>query len=308
MINKSKKIVIKRKEIFNLPGLTEDMKSVKIGSSFTVPPLNEIEKQKYMPKLLGINSNSDMFENMCKEYFYNISVDVPVEGLELEIGFSYPNEALAESEDITNENVYPINIKDYVLYRYCQVYSRVANSFEDVNKSNKILFYFYDKNKELMAIKDKNNEILKATSLIPTLFQNQLKVKQVYTIYNSLIDTTPVYDIDNKEDYNGIEVAMYDIANKNPKLFIKILNDKNLEYTFFIAEALRKNIIRKIPNTTTIVFEKDDNAVTLGNSYVQAITYLKNEKNQILFNEIKSTLKMLSKNVDNVIIDNATQI
>ena len=297
--------MVKRKSLPSLPGLDEDMKTVRIGASFTAPALTELEKQKLMPKLINVSATSDLFEERCKAYFANISKEVPVDGLELEIGFTYPNQELADNEDTNNPLVYPINVEDYVLYKHCLVYSRVARSFEEVNKSNKILFYFYDKETELANKLNEQKLILKAHTLIPTLLQNSMKVKQVYTIYNSLKNTPPEYNIENKNDAKGIEVSLFKYAQENPKLFTNIVNDKNAEYTFFISYALEKNIIKKLPNTNTIVFEKDDNAVTLGNSYVEAITFLKNEKNQVLYNEIKSTLSLITKMVTNISLDHS---
>jgi hypothetical protein len=313
-INVSKKILIKRKPIPGIPGLDESMRNRKIGATIYkgVYPLSQKEKEEYMPQLLGISKTSERFEGACQEYFNNISVPVPPNGLELEIGFTYKS---IEDRDREKEEDYvptPIDVSDYVLYKHCLVYGKVANSPKDVNKSNRIEFFIEDES-ENKAEKDKaNKKMLNVMQLIPPILNDNLKVKQVISVANEQIPESIIPKLVNSVDImdnTDLSLRMFELAKAAPDMLTAIIKDKTLDVKYLLTKAIEVGIVRKIPNTTTLVFSSQAGDITLGNNLSETISILKQEKYQSIFTEIKAKLitERVVKNIEDVSLEPVPQ-
>jgi hypothetical protein len=302
-----KKVIIKRKAIpTNIKGETilgqipEDFK-VKIGSSYkgtsVLRGLTLEEEKRFLPSIIGISPESQNWENATKDYWNNISKDVPLTGLELEIGIIYNNiEDLNFDNNLYENTIFkakvgikgtPINIADYILWRYCKVYSRVANDIEDINKSAKIEFYIYSKDKETQTKKALLDLEKEANKLYYSSLGDRDWINHTLRVLTSL-DKTNKYTVSNIELLTDDEkdIALNEYLKSNPALFLAIGKDKNLEIKAFVETCVAKNILQRIPNTSTITFDNE----TIGNTLEEVVAFLTNGKNTSVVNTLKARL------------------
>ena len=300
----TKTVTIKRKTLSSIPGLDESMRTRKIGATIYrgAQPLTEEEKKKYMPILLGLSSDSDRFEQYCMDYFANISVPVSPNGLNLEIGFNY--KTLEDRDNANTDNAMPINVADYVLYRHCIVYSRVANTIADIGKSNNIEFFIEDASANAAAQDKANKLLLKAMNLMPAILNDALRVKQLIAVLNETVPESVVPKLVNDVNVMGpneLSVRLFDVLQKAPLEFIAAVNDTTIALKYFITRAINVGIIRKLANTSTLIFSSKTGEFLLGNNLNEVILTLQQEKNSSIFSEIKANL-VVSK-VDNNVED-----
>ena len=282
-----KSIIIHRRPISNLPGQDQIESNKKIGSSFTAPVLTFEEEEKFMPNIINAKPDSQGYRRLVEEYFANIGVPVPVTGLTLEIGFAYPDEEMAlkgEQADETERHNFgePIVVSDYVLYRYCLVYSRVANIGVDYNKSPKIRFYMQSPDHDKRNRESKRKLRTRAYQLFVELESDTTMIKNIV----SVLRADPEIDVNYVEPgTEATEVETFLISN--PKKFISIANDTDLKTRAFIEDAIESRILERPVNSTIVMYGTD----LLGNSMQEAIAYLKSEDNAAIYNQVKAQVE-----------------
>lgn len=311
----SKIVYVRRKKMFGgLPEYvngswtfdnTEEDK-LKIGSSFkggsVLAGLTLLEEERFLGKILNLDPQKDSWEKATTMYWRNISKDVPPgEGLKLEIGLKYKTEvdykADLYSKDLTefggaviNPKGEPINIHDYILWRYCLEYNCVANNPEKVNDSPKILFYLYSKDAEITANKNRMDGKKKALNLLYSRLGERDWVNYtlrvlIATDKNSARKFT-VKDLDvMTNDEKDTVIDAY--ATEAPLRFLEVANDKNLEMKSFVELCIATGKLQRIPNTDSIVMD----STPLGNTTNEAIAFLLNPKNANTFNTLKAQIK-----------------
>lgn len=299
----------------------------RIGASLgkggdVVRGLSFEEEKKYLPDVIGVSPQSNDWQKATRNYWANITTEVPPDtGLELEVGFVYPDEESAtkgraeeEKENAAATAMYaqeldyamkfdvrqsvgrPINISDYILYRHCLVYNQCANSPKLTHKSAKIRFYLYSKEavQADLAIKIKMRQ--KAYAMYLELIGDRAKVDNVIYVlkdtiqrYNENVLNVEKLDVTNEI---GKDVALEKIVNEFPERLIAVLDDKDLPLKAFIERAITAGELKRLPNTDTIVY--GDNT-PMGNSINETVAYLKNEQNREIFQTIKSRLEAFAK-------------
>lgn len=293
---------------------------------------NVDEIKVLIPMLTGYTITAQDFDKKTKEYFSSISKKVPSSGLELEIGFRYKTkedrdkyeglvdeiekkyaksvlEAKTSSRSgeefdsierrLFNEKYQdrirlestrylygtPISIEDYILWRYCLVYKDVANRESDISRSKDIRFYIHDEEIEL-AIKEEQLRLqVKATTEFNKIFGETSKVKKIIKV------AIPGYKVAGKRDMS-ILMDLDAYVKTNPLNFLRILEDKELDMKAFIEDLLDNNMLRRLPNTTTIV--NSDNE-TIGNSITDVVIFFKQEHNKGILSQYENRLKALNK-------------
>ena len=294
----SKKVFIRRKQsLVLLPGQDPDQANLKIGASFknqdTLRGLTPLEEARYLPNIIGVNPTDLGWSKAAKDYWQNISRPVPAgNGLELEVGFMWFKEEDYIHDKISPETERkgtPINIADYVLYRYCLLYSRVANTIDDVGKSPNILFYIYSKETEVAAKKVALTFRRDADMLY---YKNMGDRSWTDWVLRVLIAGDKQAKIHIKdltvitEDEKDILLKEY--CDKNPTLFLQIGNDKRLELKAFIETCVVHGRLIRIPNTHTITFDN----TPIGHSLDEAAGFLLDAKNVQVYNTLQAQIKL----------------
>ena len=88
------------------------------------------------------------------------------------------------------------------------------------------------------------------------------------------------------EDQN--ENSLYELKNKDPKKFIRVATDKNLEIKAEIEELVSAGVLRKIGNQVIFIDE------VLGDTMEDTVVYLKDKKNSGKLTILRAKLKELS--------------
>jgi len=85
-----------------------------------------------------------------------------------------------------------------------------------------------------------------------------------------------------------IENSLYELKNSNPKKFIKIATDKNLELKAEIDTMVTAGVLRKIGNQVIFIDE------VLGETTEDTVVYLKDKKNSGKLTVLRAKLKELA--------------
>lgn len=301
--NFPRKIFIRRRpRIGNLPGQEHEDSKQKIGSSYKGSSVNRgitlEEEKRWLKQILSLSPESPNWELATEEYWKNISRPVPAgDGLELEVGLRYENEEdykrdlntlKNENGVVVNPKGNPINIADYILYRYCLGYVEVANSFDLVGMSPKINFYIYSKEKEIQEKKISQNQKRDAYQL---LYGNLSDRNWVDYMLRCLIDSNSKYtikDLSTKDD-DEKDILLEETMNRNPSKFIAFGKDKNLELKALIELAIAIGALGRISNTATVTMD----GVTIGNDLDEAVAFFNNPKNAQALGTVKAQTKVL---------------
>lgn len=311
MIAKSKKIYIHVKDGISIPGSDEYFKrSRNISSVYdenrrVLIPLNEEEQKQLMPYLINTVPEDVKFREKVLDYFTNISQPVfQHEPLKLEVGFEYESEDdYAKEKAEFDKNGYltssskilgkrPINIADYVLYRFALRSSKVANDKEYAYSSRNIWFYIQDEGAELKA---KQRFISIKTEAMELFFTKVAKDKNVQcAIINSSLSFLPKMNGRYAEDLGDeLPVFIDELLTKEPERFITLAKSdpENLAFRGLIGRALAKGVLKKLPNTDIITYESSDGVITIGNKLSEAVAFLKHEQNVVIKNKIELAVR-----------------
>jgi len=231
--------------------------------------LSPFEEDEYLPAILGMTKNDDGWKKAVRNYWNNIRKIVPDGGLELETGFYYKTQQDAQD----GKEGYPMNISDYILWRYCLKYSKVANTIYDIDSSPKIKFYLSDPATEENVEYAKVQKTLKANKYLAELIlpDNANKLDDVLTLYG--------YNVAGMSMKSKI-VTIHDLGaddSKDPSKIARFLNtyeDKLLRSRSWISRAVSYGILTRLPNTDTIQYRDH---ITLGTTTEAAIAFLDND-------------------------------
>lgn len=286
MFNVSKKVKIMKRVMSRLPGYVNTMYTYRVGSGFTKPALTESEKDLILPALVNSNPKDVHWHEKCKLYFDNISVLIPDEGKELEIGMRYnkQEDVTFDSEKGCHVGGFPLNPADYVLYRHCLVYGPVANKPSDVDKSPKIRFYILDEEKQIKEEASKGTLIAKAMAASLQLDDTILK-RYILTVANDELQsnwgmTKSVSSMREDE----VQVTLFELAKSHPDVLLRLVKDKEIEIKAMILEAISTGELTRFQNTQTVVMGEGLEQVVIGSNMKEAVFFLKDPKNANIYN------------------------
>lgn len=298
----SKIVYIRRKKLSNqLPGAKDQDSIMKIGSSLNgqkpLSPFNESEERYYLSKLIDVQPTDNNWRKAVTDYWSNISRPVPntVSGLRLEIGILTDENGEPKYESVDgNKFEQPLNLPDYILYKYCLVYGRVANTEKDCNKSPKIRFYLYSEFEELESELKESNLKRKAYQEFLKVVSDKNRVDDILRLLGERPDlmNSTVRELTLEKFALGSKRPDGTGGVQNMSRFLNVVNDKDLELKGFIEAAVIAQKLRRLPNTQTIVMG-DDNT-TIGDTLTDAVAYLKNPKNSNVLTTLKAQMNYMT--------------
>jgi hypothetical protein len=261
-----------------------------LKGSKPLSPFLPSEETNYLPSLIGVSHISQDWSKATKDYWNNIRREVPFDGIELEVGMYYNTE---EEYNAKPKVGTPINLNDYVLYRYCLVYNKVANSIDDMYKSPNIDFYISDKEEE-----EGRAYLVTARNDKAKQFYFEIKAKE------TMVDDVLFILGYNPEGLTQKEkqITLSKISDPHPtdesqglmQRFIDICEDKKLIVKAFIKRCVHFQILRQIPNTETIYYGDD---VRLGSTIEECVDFLENGHNKHTLDTLEARLKGSMRNV-----------
>jgi hypothetical protein len=268
----SRIITIKRREnTTNLPDHVYAESKRRIGSVFTktgdvYSGLTFPEQKKFLPYILGVDPNDPAFGKEAKRYFRNMTIEVPFEGVELEAG--------------TDENGEPLNVMDYVKYKFAYAHPHVAEDEQALTTNRTYKYYIFD---ETLELEEDYNELefrKKAYKEFIKLTDNEKKMDMVIRLH---------FENPKKMDAKSKELFLEDMVEENPVNFYNIATSKNLELQAFIEECISVEVIRKIGNSLLLGDEK------LGDTMEEAVLFLKDKKNSSTLTTLKARVQQYAE-------------
>ena len=262
-----RKVWIRRKEntLDHLPEAVRISAQIRLGSVFAGrQPLKGVdgeEAKELFNGILPVDSDHQDWPHYVNRYWIELSVKVPFEGVELNVG--------------KDENDKPYNVDDYLTYRFCLKHPHVADSKESMLSNNR--FYLHDPKRDEMEKakvtrlrKDADKEYIKASN----------DEKTMDRLIRLLSKSKP--EILNRDQK---ETLLYELKGKEPAKFIKVARDKNLEIKSEIEEMVSAGVLRKIGNQIIYIDE------VLGETMDDTIVYIKNKKNSGTLTTLRAKLK-----------------
>lgn len=299
---------IRRKGKQGLPGDDPSLHNQKVGASLKGSGPNRgltfEEEKRYLPEVINVSPLDVGWRQATNDYWSNIAVPIPpdgvsttkLEGKVLKFTIEFKNKSdrdtfdkvlnFEEKANASKKGIVIDGINDYILWRYCLVYSKVANSFEDINKSPKILFYLYSKENETLV----EHKAFKARVEAQTLFTSILMKEDVIDAVLLMFDQD-LSVFDNLQDKH---LALEALIKTQATSFVKYAKDINLDVKALIKKAVDRGILRNPANTQSYYFG-ENSEILLGTSLMEAVLYWKsdNEKNVQIVTAIKARLKNL---------------
>lgn len=299
-------VSIRRKAQVGLPGDDVTVYNVKLGSALKgrgpLKGLSDEEEKKYLPEIINVVPSDNEWRKNVTNYWNNISEKIPADGLntgklqgrilEFTIAFNTQQQA-KEFETLVNQEKKAEaskkgevieGVADFVLWRFAILHSKVANNFQDINKSPKILFYIYSKQNETKIAHIAFENRTKAMTLFAENLTNEKVINAVLLLFGQ--------DLASFDTLQDKHLALEALITKEPSQFIKYVEDENLNVKAFIKRAVDAKIINK-PSNTDSYYYGTNNEVTLGNSLEEAVLYLKSDQdtNKGILKAIKANLK-----------------
>jgi len=267
----SKKVYLRRQDLDNhLPKAVKADSVMKLSSVYVNrQPLKGFdleEEKKYLVGILDVNPDHVDWPKHSKQFWAELTIPVGFTGVELEIG----------KDDDGN----PLSVMDYIKYNFAIRHPHVALTKEEMDRTFTKRFYVQDlsrddkvKNNEIQIKKDADKEFIKVSS----------NVKSMKRILRLMSNSNP-----DRMTGEQVENALYEIKNSNPKRFVKIATDKNLELKAEIEEMVSTGVLRKIGNQVIFIDE------VLGDTIEDTVVHLKDKKNSGKLTILRAKLKELA--------------
>ena len=267
----SKKVTLRRQDVdSHLPKAIRAEAVMKLSSVFVNrQPLKGFtaeEEKKYMQGILDVSPDHSDWPKHSKNFWAELTIPVGFTGVEFEIG--------------KDENDKPLQIMDYIKYNFAIKHPHVALTKEEMDRTFTKRFYVQDfarddkvKNNQIKLKKDADKEFIKASTSSSTM-------KRILRLMSNVNpDRMTIVQIEN---------SLYELKNNEPKKFLRIATNKNLEIRAEIQEMVSAGVLRKIGNQIIFIDE------VLGDTLEDTVVYLKDKKNSGKLTILRAKLKELA--------------
>lgn len=297
---------IRQKQPFVMPGDDPTTHKKYIGSSLRgrspLSGLTDDEERKYLPYIIGVSPKDVQWNQQVKNYWSNIKELVPADGvttdklqgrkIEFIVDFDKKSdkdalenaETFEEIAEITKKGTVVKGQEDYILFRYCLVYGKVANNHKDVNLSAKIEFYLYSTKSETRTKHKLMKNQLKAQAKFIEMINNEALVKAMILVYDR--------DLSTYEDIADMHLDLKAELERDPVTFLEHANNQYIGIKAKLKKAVNMGIVYKPANTDSYYYG-ENREVVLGHTIDEAVLFLasKNEETVDVRNAIFARLK-----------------
>lgn len=240
----------------------------RIGSVFhhqaPLRALTPDEENRILSVIMGIQSTDPRFGQKAREFWAEIKIDVPDEGVTL----NYSVDA----------NNFPINPLQYVHWRFVQAHPFVAVNLATMMMDGQKSFYIHDVEHENRAlnhgVKNRTKAYMKFAEISEDASRLDLVLRMLGSVNPSLLNMV--------QKQNAIEEAV----KQSPERFLELVSDKHLIYRAFLMDLVAHGLVAKYGQQYVY---KDQ---TMGESETDAINFIKNKRNSEIVLELKSLLRM----------------
>tara|TARA_R100000365_G_C2745030_1_gene73781 strand:- start:285 stop:1154 length:870 start_codon:yes stop_codon:yes gene_type:complete len=213
----------------------------KIGSRFegrspmSAFSIEERDKEKYYLALKqGMDVEARDFNRIRNEFWNDFTISVPGgEGLKLEIGLDEDGE--------------PLNIDDYVTWKYAVKCREVAEDKADADDRSNVLFYINDPGYENRIKHSKMVTKMKINGYLMELFSNKAESKNKLNQVLRVMGEKP--ESFKLEEDKHLKLNELIFEKNKASLFMSAYEDDNIELRALIHDLHDKNVIAKSKNT-----------------------------------------------------------
>jgi hypothetical protein len=244
----------------------------RIGSSFTKSGqtnkgLTFSEEKELLPALLGLQHSDPNFYKTAESFFSELTIEVDHgQGTKLDAS--------------TDQKGNPINLMDYIKYKFALAHPFVAADSDACMGSRKFKYFLHDPSLEMqekhsaLEVKKKAyREFIKASA-------DEDKMDMILlAMGSSPKGLSP----------EGKELKLEHEVEADPASFLKIVTDKNLEQTAFIESCISHEVLRRVGTAYLNGDEK------IGDTLEETLLFLKNKKNSEVLTVLKARLKSFTK-------------
>ena len=293
-----------------------ELKPQRLGGSISAA--NAIKQQstllkKVMPVLTGVDPSDTKWHIHLSGYLDSITVLIPTLGKTINTSLDFfepedltsfekeyakiikdysdavkanPNQEakafkqreikLINLEDKALTKSIPVDPNGYFVWRYALVHGEVANREADSGKSSRIRFFIFDdaerKRSEQILYKLRTN----ASKKFFEIADKKIVTKAILNLmFKELNEKNNVESLDSTD----IQKYLFDYTNTQPKLFLELAEDPNLELKAKIEEYITLGILNRPVNSTMII--NSENQDIIGHNMDEAIVFFKNPNNNI---------------------------
>lgn len=242
------------------------LSSVYVGQG-PLRGLESDEEKKYLAKYLGEDPNANNFGSIARDFWADLRIDVPMEGVVLNIG----------THKTDSKEEVPDNLYDYIIFKWVKKHPFVAKDMQELLDTSKYQFYIHDPEVATAFANKKVSFKKKAYEEFIKIGEDEVKIDRLIRL---LTDSDPA-TMGLKQKQNLLD---QEIEN-NPEKFFILSTDKHLEIKSIISELVSENVVNKIGNQYYFIDEK------LGDTEDEAVKYFKDKKNSGTVNILKAKLQ-----------------
>ena len=246
--------------------------------------LTREEENIILPEVIGYYPDTDKreFRTGVGEYYRNINTKIPPEGLRLNIALEHPDKELSE-------NNFPVNIRDYLIYKHAASHPETGQTFEEAEMYQHKRFYLEDEDSLISHASGLSDKEDNARLEYYKIVDDGPKVEQMLVLLG-------VHTRKMKPDEKKLELKKFTTIDEKrtasfneTKLqrFIDISGDKRLKTKYLIEEMIRVDVLERI-NSKILIKETGD---LIGDDLKETALWFEDKGNVKEVNVLKARYK-----------------
>lgn len=248
------------------------------------------EQRLLLPEVVGVEPEDKNFRTVVTNFYHEFITRIPQTGLKLNISLQDDTQPLSKTN-------MPVNVKDYIAYRHLLNSPEVAKDFATAEKMYTCKFYIHDPEGATQEAVKINELEDKATVIYMKYKDDVVRLDQILTMLG--------VDVRKMKPEQKV-LKLKEFAKKDEKLneyeqraeferFIRISEDKDLEYKYLIQEMIGAQYLTRVG--TSIAYTESGEVI--GQNMDEAVIYFRNPKNSRELNLLKAEyLTKLKKSED----------
>lgn len=265
-----RQVHIRRKEPqSHLPALLVANARRIIGSHFVnrqpLKGLTDEQERKYLPRLIGVSPGSVDWDDKVMRYWANMTLDVPKDGVVLDISLRADGE--------------PVNLEDWIRFNWVQKHMEVAENEEEMKRVSSKRYYIFDPEVNERKKNDESRNRMRAYQELRKIIDNEEDDRAIDRMIRVLRQINPA-NLNRIQKENALE----EIALAEPDKFYAVATNKKLNIQAAILEMIEYGTLRKLGNH--ILFGDD----LIGTTMEEAVVYMEAPSNATTVQLMKANL------------------
>jgi len=257
MASKEVQIRAKRSKSSVIPEFIRDEAILRISSVYKfgspLRGLNDEEEKQFLPLITPLDPAAKTWRQDANRWWSELTIKVPTDGIELETG--------------VDEAGHPLNVLDYIKYRFALAHPLVAPSLEEL--ADKGTYRFFINDPEVTEAKKHTSVELKAQAY--AVFSKIKATKAGSLSFGRILRLNGLNP--DRMTEAAIETASANFLEATPAKFIRFAESKDLADTALIEELVDQQVLRKLGT----IYQFGD--VRIGDSLDEAVAYIGSAKN-----------------------------